>query len=109
MTAEQQGHTPGPWELDDENQICAGNKVIARAVASGMPDLEWDANARLIAAAPAMLAALKFYADNWFANAEGDPETPGLLHSWQEPTDELWADEGRLARAAIAKATGGQS
>jgi hypothetical protein len=57
MSAEQ-GHTLGPWEIDDENQICAGNRVIARAVAV-IPALEWDANVRLIAAAPELLAECK--------------------------------------------------
>lgn len=51
-------HTPGPWETDDENQICAANRVIAR-VQYNNSDHEWDANARLIAATPELLAALE--------------------------------------------------
>lgn len=64
-------HTPGPWEAGrsdmstivdgfDSKWVYAGDKYVA--VASGANVSEWDevmANARLIAAAPEMLDALR--------------------------------------------------
>ena len=68
------GHTRGPWEVDssradDENELhvftlfdmggCALPYVIARIKFDGMQkDARVEANARLIAAAPDLLAAL---------------------------------------------------
>ena len=63
-------HTPGPWVLGNADNcgrgyaVCAGPYVIARVVGNGYPigmgrSPKSDANARLIAAAPDMLAALK--------------------------------------------------
>lgn len=46
--------------------------------------------------------ALAFYAKEWRGNMEGDPGTPGLSRCWQEPTDALWDDAGRIARAALS-------
>ena len=56
--------TPGPWLVDDECQISAGNKHIADAFPTYLGDNVWDwdvafANASLIAAAPALLKALR--------------------------------------------------
>ena len=53
-------HTPGPWKAsefigDAGIEIVADGQCIARAY----PLLQRDANARLIAAAPELLAALK--------------------------------------------------
>ena len=60
-------HTPGPWEIGDRNE--AGDFYIARldapeyvAIVTGGPFLASEitkANARLIAAAPALLEALE--------------------------------------------------
>jgi hypothetical protein len=50
-------HTPGPWKIDpvERDLICAKGTGVARA-----EEREgWQDNARLIAAAPDMLAALK--------------------------------------------------
>lgn len=53
-------HTPGPWEVDDEQRICAHNEVIASADYLGRERTdEWIGNAKLIAAAPLMLAGLR--------------------------------------------------
>ena len=54
-----QGSTPGPWELD--GKIIRHNGVqICKMIDQITTDtLEVDANARLIAAAPALLAACK--------------------------------------------------
>lgn len=83
-------HTPGPWRIGD-----AGHTVFGPH--NGNPSPETIArglirpNARLIAAAPEILAALQVlveYADN------GTPVHPGSL-DWEQ------------AREAIARATGG--
>ena len=60
----QTKHTPGPWEAYPHSKepvtTIIGNRTdgIAKVLASGNRDLD-DANARLIAAAPSMLEALK--------------------------------------------------
>ena len=95
-------HTPGPWELDDEMQVCARNAIIARVGPASMlagSITEADANAVLIAAAPDLLRAL----EELVAMVRG--ECPSLLNE----------DSGGNARldlaidAAIAKARGSLS
>lgn len=53
-------HTPGPWTADDSGLITAGPRRlhIAQAATTGMGQAA-AANARLLAAAPEMLQALK--------------------------------------------------
>ena len=62
-------HTPGPWRVTEahgQTQVVAVNRHPEKAV-TGIADIfdsidgtrEWGANARLIAAAPDMLEALK--------------------------------------------------
>ncbi len=99
-------HTPGPWyqvgswvEVEDEDtpDICTCNPE-----AIGQSHLKWDwktvhANARLIAAAPDLLAALNVV----FAESEKAISMLGI------PL--VSADWHESARAAIAKATGGQA
>jgi hypothetical protein len=93
-------HTPGPWanDLPEHEQpyqdICiqAGKRGICRVWIDDAPlhdyNAEQFANARLIAAAPDLLAALAEY-----VNAD--------------PVDEELNGRKRTARAAIAKAIGG--
>jgi hypothetical protein len=103
-------HTPGPWEIDrnqgdDEFRHCGittvakndhgGHETIATVSMTPPWDVEtydWcilpenaEANARLIAAAPEMLAALK-----------------GISSRWDD--EDAW----EAVEAAIAKATGGE-
>jgi hypothetical protein len=91
-------HTPAPWTTDGD--AYSGNlDIIALTGRIAMLDCEFSAetedvltaNARLIAAAPDLLAALQraLAAIEYYHAREGSPET--------------LAD----ARAAIAKATGG--
>lgn len=105
-------HTPGPWEaVDDEGGIRirpvnTGWELAFLAAGSwtysdGMPH-DIDANARLIAAAPELLAALKL-----IANYEGDGDDGGMLapkppYSW-ETVARVSVD---VAKAAIKKAEG---
>jgi hypothetical protein len=89
QSAEQAKHTPGPWHVDPRAaaRVCAGLDTVASCGNdSGLRDA-WEANARLIAAAPDLLRVAH------------------LLVSW------LDEEEGAhklcdAARAAIAKAEG---
>ena len=64
------GYTPGPWTVEDQKVIGDGVKVCTI-----QDRTEWEANARLIAAAPALLEALNtlkhFCIDRM--NASSDP------------------------------------
>lgn len=101
-TTEIASHTPGPWALhrpgsmracdgrhDTENGCC----TIVEAEILNMPRAEAEANARLIAAAPELLAALK-----------------AMVASYDDLRDVLTCDVviQKLARAdaAIQKAEG---
>ena len=79
-------HTPGPWKTTGANITDANRNHVATVTDGGTTDGE--ANARLIAAAPELLAALKDIAETQWAN--GVPSSGAL----------------REARAAIAKAEG---
>ena len=82
---EMSTHTPGPWcfryDADGDHEIFSASERLV-ALTWGAPDVQRDedeANARLIASAPDLLEALKFYAHD---------------------------DGGWKARAAISKAEG---
>ena len=80
-------HTPGPWTVD--NQYIHGPDGIRFLAVAG--DGAGQANARLIAAAPELLAAAR------------------LAVAWSEQVPAPYRDWPHVAaaRAAIAKATGG--
>ena len=84
-------HTPGPWKMDRDRAILGqghGTRGLHGAIAdvySWVGTEEADANARLIAAAPELLEALKALSDGTTAN---------------------WTAKLNAARAAIAKAQG---
>lgn len=104
-------HTPGPWM--DEVLAREGKRFIYGGsggysigyVFDGRPDDEGRANARLIAAAPDMLAALQFYADEKNYDDNGAPFRVGQEHG--QEYEEL--DVGKKARAAISRALGSQT
>lgn len=92
-------HTPGPWytAVTVGNDIAilgqtAGNVCVIRIIYPHRSEQEQIANARLIAAAPDLLAVLQL------ALKEHDEYEAGqrIYDAWVEP-----------ARAAIAKAMGG--
>lgn len=104
-------HTPGPWYIgkdfsDQGRHIYAAQKVRHEdgdewhpLIASTDDDerlIDWQANARLIAAAPDLLEALKEIAADYADRFDlDDPSTnPGIKYTIKQ------------ARAAIAKATG---
>lgn len=98
-------HTPGPWKVSTtfieggqfpgiyrEDAVAQwGKPAIAHAIDD---DPNWEANAKLIAAAPDLLKALQFYAD--LENHEVFPDEANAIG----------IDSGELAREAIRKAIG---
>jgi hypothetical protein len=107
---ELSAHTPGPWEIDtriglriwgNPGRVCTIPLGDCKTVQKMR---EADANAKLIAAAPDLLAALIKCADNLAAEIEARAsivQHPAMLHQY-----ELDMIPVKAARAAIAKATG---
>ena len=96
-------HTKAPWEVLDYNgvfcRICSGKgRRIIATVPLGTP-----ANARLIAAAPDLLAALKALDAYWCEMLPDGPPADDADHWLHADSRAVW----RTARAAIAKAEGG--
>lgn len=96
----QTKHTPGPWHIGVRT-FHAGRDVygpkgepvaVADDAITATPEAE--ANARLIAAAPELLAALRHLLEDAVALNMGESDRSGVLAE---------------ARAAIDKATGSQS
>ena len=93
-------HTPGPWfatKVSDYNKIACIGRAWNISTILPLADFgDVDADARLIAAAPEMLAALQAV----LAEIEG-PERPYSTDSW------LPSHLAHQVRAAIAKVEGG--
>ena len=93
-------HTPGPWHVapegpgDDLRVAVGAGEAIAHINVIGREDI---ANARLIAAAPDLLAVLEKHVE-W---VERD-KVGAIDHEWDYETM-----VGQYIRAAIAKAKGG--
>jgi len=80
-------HTPGPWRIADSDCVYGGdNKELAHMVG--------EADARLIAAAPALLAALEAVVK----------DNDGYCYRCEKENDHGPACPIPTARAAIAKA-----
>lgn len=95
-------HTPGPWHIEDRNEegplAVIGSDGLPVAFAFFPRDgSDYDANARLIAAAPALLAALQL---TLIRLVECD--------EWLRDHEEYWGLDPAIAsaRAAIRAATG---
>ena len=93
-------HTPGPWNIGapppNGEQTIGTQQGLMVAVATTGAGVPTEVNANLIAAAPELLEALE--ALTLIMNLNDDDV-------W---TDESWQVALNKARAAIAKATGGQ-
>ena len=91
-------HTPGRWDVAGSEVWASGRRVASLGGAYGPKDAETrNANARLIAAAPELLEALRGLIEDVELTAEdfgGDIITEDLMTALDK------------ARAAIAKATG---
>jgi len=104
-TSKPAQHTPGSWAVtgtsvhsqarNGQNWICQGPNDSPAAP----PLAEREANARLIAAAPDLLAALRELIEHSYSPMSGDPATDVPL---QRKHNAALAG----ARAAIAKAEG---
>ena len=85
-------HTPGPWTATSEAIVIASDGYICKVAVHGKGDAEGEANVRLIAAAPDLLAALE-----------------ELLSVARQPsyyTQAEWLTKHPVARAAVNKAKG---
>lgn len=106
-------HTPGPWVISDA-QIAPGG-IVGRYIAhkdGGMiaeallncrvtRDADMEANARLIAAAPDLLAALRIAADFMSIASDWNIDEAEINGEMKSTYD--WLE---VVQAAIAKATG---
>jgi len=97
-------HTPGPWRFDEaeERVVNSDHGAIADLYARGNGDSEMLPNARLIAAAPDLLAACRLMLDE-FSEWER-PEEPETSPAAKARNDAVRAYEA--CRAAIEKAEG---
>lgn len=92
-------HTPGPWQIWAEITAISRNPCTGHTISRGDDVFICDAvgtsaaNARLIAAAPDLLAALR---QAYSVLMDGKPDE----------ADDYKAEAREAARAAIAKATG---
>ena len=103
MQTQTQTHTPSPWEVSTyENgdvAVYGENDPSGRDLALVRGSSEAEANARLIAAAPDLLAAL-------------EAALPLIIHAWRKSADardtqaeERYSETGKAMQAAISKAT----
>ena len=108
-------HTAGPWYVgkhgDNDSDVCAeGGPLICslRGGSADACDLTADADARLIAAAPDLLAALDSIRSSLMELDDDGCGRPG--GGWREMdathVDELISNSLRLAIDVIAKAEG---
>jgi hypothetical protein len=104
-------HTPGPWKYGPDNRkimrVFSGSREIVRALSTHgnrrLNCVERAANARLIAAAPELLAALRPLAHM------GDASIRSVLLAALRPHErESFIAATEYARAAVEKATGEQ-
>ena len=93
-------HTPGPWGVKGWRVTIPGTGEVTLA-APGVTTATADANARLISAAPELLAALEWALKNLEEIAIPEFEFQGRVTSMNEAAIK--------ARAAIAKAKGAKS
>ncbi len=93
-------HTPGPWALHADHAINGGHQIWGDGCL--VADVATDANARLIAAAPDLLAALEGCRAA-LATLSGPRRD---LADWHRQNVARLATAEVAARAAIAKATG---
>lgn len=119
--AEQYTAGPWVWTMDRSNQYTTlrqsgSGDVVADLQADisdyGLSVNPWvdvsEADAALICAAPALVEALRFYADQWIGVPYGDEQGGPAVGIEGRPTPKLLADEGKTARQALSQALGGE-
>lgn len=92
------GHTPGPWEAYGNRVRLTDHARVADTWSSAIPHDERAANARLIAAAPELLAEMKRYLPILEQCEQGT--------RWAKYTEGTGIATLNGYRAAIAKAEG---
>lgn len=99
--ANETKHTPGPWQFSTEGKVFGGAATGLIATVTGRDDAR-QADARLIAAAPELLAALEAYvADHDLtAQSRNAAKFPGVGPKFSK----CQCANCVPARAAIAKA-----
>jgi len=106
-------HTAGPWTItrgshDGALYVIAGSDPSrAEVIAHRTTCPNWEANARLIAAAPDPVVRLPVYADEYEANARLIAAAPDLLETLKALLRECVDESGtplRPSRASIAVA-----
>ena len=104
-------HTPGPWEVhhwgDNEGDIHGSDGKVVCVMRDGATPQEedWEGDARLIAAAPDLLAALKRMREVFEQLSDGDWRSLDATY-----VDQLIASDGlRGCDKVIAKAEGVQT
>lgn len=90
-------HTPGPWIVQNHNEICAESEHESFVAEVFDETDEWRANARLIAAAPKMLERLKMS----LADAESM-----VADRYASADDWNWTSIAEDLRAVIGEAEG---
>jgi len=89
-------HTPGPWRFEDEMVRAADDAVIAdpycEETANTRPG-EMEANARLIAASPALLAACKEIVQWHNLIRQNYPDMAGLIRGMEQALAAIAAAE----------------
>jgi len=96
MSKQETSHTPGPWEVFESH---TGIYILDSAEQAAVCKLEWcleaEANARLIASAPELLAVLKRLCSTFCACCDG---TPRNWTEWREARDTIAKAEGRAEK-----------
>lgn len=98
-------HTPGPWSLYQSNKLCiespSGNIALCNLARENFDD------AKLIAAAPDLLAALVALTTNKHLSLGDLVYTirERELEGWEGPSVVAWSEAVTAAKAAIKKAT----
>jgi hypothetical protein len=100
-------HTPAPWKATPVSGVDCSYEITGNggAVALIYRRFEDEAHARLVAAAPELLEALKWFVANDETNEGDEPLIEHGNRSWNE-LNAYWIEGKRAAVAAIAKAEG---
>ena len=110
----KQSFTPGPWVTCDSfgpeaggTSVMANDSYMIASCCFYYGKEQTQANARLIAAAPDLLEALRAY-DRWNYEVQSARVNGESVYSYDE-LQEMRKAADALAQAAIAKATGEQA
>ena len=103
-------HTPGPWtvklnRVERHPVYGPDGEPVARCLCPRPSTKEWDANARLIAAAPEMLEALELFMEA-YPEHECFSTGPNTGNPWTDYVYCPGCEAEVKARGAIAKAKG---